>query len=281
MEVIRTIEAMQARSDQLRAAGKRIGFVPTMGALHGGHLSLFKQARQTTDAAVVSIFVNKLQFEPSEDFTTYPRQEEKDIKQCEMCGVDIVFIPNPNTFYARDASIYVTEERLSRELCGKSRPHFFRGVCTVVSKLFHIIQPHVAVFGQKDAQQAAVIKRLVRDLHWRIDIVTGSTVREEDGLAMSSRNAHLAPEQRIYARAIYQALQKARDMAEQGIRNVHRLAAEITFLLSQQRDLRLIYVAIVDPDTMEPMRNEINPGHTLIAVAVWCGEVRLIDNILV
>ena len=281
MEIIRTVEAMQAWSDQTRSEGKRIALVPTMGALHGGHLSLLKQAQQKADVTVASIFVNSLQFEPNEDFERYPREEEQDIKKCEVCGVDVLFIPDEDGFYAPDHSIYVSEGTLSKELCGRSRPHFFQGVCTVVTKLFHIVQPHVAVFGQKDAQQLAVIKRLVRDLHWRINIVTGSTVREEDGLAMSSRNAYLTAEQRDYARAIYQALEKAREMVESGINNVHRLTAEVTFLLSQQRDLRLIYAVIVDPDTMETIEDEITPGHTLIAVAVWCGEVRLIDNILV
>ena len=281
MEIIRTAESMQALSDQLRADGKGIAFVPTMGALHGGHLSLFKLAQQKADVVVASIFVNSLQFEPNEDFKCYPRQEEEDIKKCERSQIDIAFIPDPETFYAPDHSIYITEERLSQGLCGKSRPRFFHGVCTVVAKLFHIVQPNIAVFGQKDAQQVAIIKRLVRDLHWRIDIAVGSTVREEDGLAISSRNAYLTDEQRHYARAIYQALEKARDMVENGIKNVHRLTAEITFLLSQQRDLRLIYAVIVDPETMEDIDDEIVPGKTLIAVAVWCGEVRLVDNVLI
>ena len=281
METIVTIPEMQTCSDEYLKKGNIIGLVPTMGALHGGHLSLFKIARQRADIVVTSIFVNPLQFGPSEDFQRYPRDLEADTKKCEDCGVDIVFSPTEESLYGKDHSIFVSEEKLSQDLCGQTRPQFFRGVCTVVTKLFHIVQPHFAVFGQKDAQQTAVIRKLVKDLNWRIKIIQGSTVREEDGLAMSSRNAYLNTEQRVYARAIYQSLEKARDMAEQGVISIHRLRAEITYILSQQRDLRVIYVTIVNKDTMVPMEDTIEPGNTLIAVAVWCGQVRLIDNIIV
>lgn len=279
MKIVNTIKEMQALSQSLRCGGKKIGFVPTMGALHEGHLSLIHIAKRYADIVIASIYVNPLQFSPNEDFDRYPRQMEKDLEHCRACGVDIVFSPTDSLYYPDD-STHVEETTLSRELCGISRPQFFPGVCTVVTKLFNIISPHVAVFGQKDAQQAAVIKRLVRDLFFNIEIIVGNTVREEDGLAMSSRNTYLTPQQRIHARAIYQSLEKVRDMIEQGNKNVDRVSAEITHLISQQRNLRLIYVSIVNKDTMEPLR-EITLGQTLIAVAVWCDEVRLIDNIVI
>ena len=281
MDIVETIPAMQSLSDGWIGQGKTIGLVSTMGALHQGHLSLFNIARQRANVVVASIFINPLQFGPGEDYDRYPQSFEADKAQCERCGVDVLFAPAKGAFYSPDHSVFVTEEHLSKGLCGETRPQFFRGVCTAVTKLFHIVQPHLAVFGQKDAQQTAVIRKLVRDFNWRIDILQGSTVREEDGLAMSSRNAYLNGEQRVYASAIYQSLEKARDMVEQGIRSVHRLRAEITYILSRQRDLRVIYVTIVDKDTIEPMQDKIEPGNTLIALAVWCGQVRLIDNIMV
>lgn len=280
MKIINTVKEMQALSQDLRNQGKKIGFVPTMGALHQGHLSLVSMAKRNADVVIVSIYVNPLQFSPNEDFNRYPRQMEKDLESCKEYGVDIIFSPEDGLYHS-DYSIHVEETTLSKELCGLTRPQFFPGVCTIVTKLFNIVRPHIAVFGQKDAQQASIMKRLVRDLYFDIEIMVGRTVREEDGLAMSSRNAYLTPQQRIHAQTIYKSLKVARDMVEeQGNKNIDRIRAEISHLISLQRNLRLIYVSIVNKDTMESLR-EIKPRQTLIALAVWCDEVRLIDNIIV
>lgn len=280
MEVVENAEEMQLKASRWRAEGTTIAFVPTMGALHRGHLSLIDTARQQGRIVVVSIFVNPAQFGPSEDFEKYPRTREDDLKACEEHGVDCVFYPEKNTMYPPAYSTYVTEEDVSNSLCGVSRPQFFRGVCTVVARLFNIVQPHVAVFGQKDAQQAAVIKRMVRDLCYPVRIEVGATVREEGGLALSSRNRYLTTRQRTDAESIYKALVKARAMVESGVMNVDRIRAEVVHIISQHRRMRIIYVSVVDPETMKD-RREIVQGDTLIAVAAWCDEIRLIDNMIV
>jgi pantoate--beta-alanine ligase len=278
MQKIETVREMQALADKLRAKDQRIGFVPTMGALHAGHLSLVKLARAKADAVVVSIFVNPAQFGPSEDYANYPRPLEHDLELCVEAGVDVVFLPPAAEIYPKGCSTFVLEEAVSKPLEGASRPTHFRGVATVVAKLFNIVRPHIAVFGQKDAQQVAVLKRMVADLHLPVKFVVAPIVREPDGLAMSSRNRYLTPVQREDAVVISQALRRAQEMVAGGEHRDDRLIAEVTHLLSQKRRVRMIYVAMVDKDTFEPLRVVV-PGKTLLAIAAWVDEVRLIDNV--
>jgi len=280
MQVIKSINEMQAQSVSLRHQGKLISFVPTMGYLHEGHLSLFEVAKEESDITIASIFVNPTQFGPNEDLDQYPRSVERDLKLCEERGVDIVFLPSEKELYPEGYSTYVCEETLSQPLCGVSRPNFFKGVCTVVAKLFNVVRPDIAVFGQKDAQQASVIRKMVNDLHFPVEIRVAPIVREEDGLAMSSRNAYLNEFQRKDATRIYQALQKGKALYEGGNKNVDRIIAEVIHHISECRRLRVIYVNAVDIDTMKPVSREVDPGRTLIACAVWCDEVRLIDNMI-
>ena len=279
MQIIRSVQEMQALAYELRSKGQIIGLVPTMGALHDGHLSLVRLAAERADAVVVTVFVNPTQFAPSEDFNKYPRELEADVAKCESAGADYVFCPTNEEVYPKGYSTYITEERVAKPLEGVSRPTHFRGVTTVVAKLFNICRPDLAVFGQKDAQQVAVIKKMVADLNFSVDIVVGPTLREPDGLAMSSRNRYLTPTQRQEALAISQALFKARDMVAGGERRADRLVAEATHILSQQRRIRVIYVSLVDRDSMDPVR-EVAPGQSVMAVAVWMEETRLIDNIV-
>ncbi|MBN2068674.1 MAG: pantoate--beta-alanine ligase [Opitutales bacterium] len=280
MQIIESINEMQAHSVSLRHQGKLISFVPTMGFLHEGHLSLFEVAKEESDVTVASIFVNPAQFGPNEDFDQYPRSVEKDLELCRQRGVDIVFLPKKEELYPTGYSTYVCEESLSQPLCGVSRPSFFKGVCTVVAKLFNIVRPDVAVFGQKDAQQAAVIRKMVQDLHFPVEIRVAPIVREADGLAMSSRNSYLNEFQRRDAVRIYQALCKGKELYDNGNRNVDRILAEIIHHISECRRLRVIYVSAVDKDTMKPITRTMVEGQTLIACAVWCDEVRLIDNLI-
>jgi pantoate--beta-alanine ligase len=278
MQIITSVSEMQSLAGQLRAQGKNIGLVPTMGALHEGHLSLVKIAADRADIVVVSIFVNPAQFGPSEDFTKYPRPLEADVAACEAAGVDYVFNPSPEEVYPKGYSTYVLEEHIAKPLEGSSRPSHFRGVTTVVAKLFNIVRPHFAVFGQKDAQQAAVIYKMVTDLNFDVEVVVAPTLREADGLAMSSRNRYLTGTQRIEALVIHRALRKAADMVAAGERRVDRLIAEATHLIGQQRRVRIIYVSVVDRVTMEAVKGEIVPGKDVMTIAVWVDEVRLIDN---
>jgi pantoate--beta-alanine ligase len=275
--VVRSVDEMRSMAESLSSAGHKVGFVPTMGYFHRGHLSLIESAREKADKVVVSLFVNPMQFGPNEDFHRYPQDFESDLAACEKAGVDILFCPPESEMYPPGYSTYIDEERYSRHLCGVSRPHHFRGVLTVVAKLFNIVRPDFAVFGQKDAQQAAVIRKMVADLHFPVEIVVNPTVREDDGLAMSSRNTYLSSGQREDAAVINKALVRAREMVQKGTVNPDRVKAEVTNLLSTRRRVRVIYVEIVDPRTMEP-RKEIVPGESLLAVAVWVDEVRLIDN---
>jgi len=280
MRIITTVSEMQALAADLRAKGKKIGLVPTMGALHDGHLSLITLALEKADVVVVSIFVNPTQFGPSEDFSKYPRELENDLAQCEKAGAHIVFAPASEEMYPKGYSTYVNEEHVAKPLEGASRPSHFRGVTTVVAKLFNIVNPAVAVFGQKDAQQVAVLTRMAADLNFPVQIITAPTVREEGGLAMSSRNRYLTTSQRQEALAISAALDFARNMVEQrGERRADRLVAEVTHILGQKRRVRIIYAAVVDRHTMEAMR-EAEPGRSLLVIAAWVDEVRLIDNIV-
>lgn len=279
MQIIRSVPEMQALAEALRAQGQLIGLVPTMGALHEGHLTLIRTAAGRADAVVVTVFVNPTQFAPNEDFNKYPRELEADVAKCEAAGADYVFAPPNEEIYPKGYSTYITEEHVAKPLEGISRPSHFRGVTTVVAKLFNICRPDLAVFGQKDAQQVAVIRKMVTDLNFTVDIVVAPTLREPDGLALSSRNRYLSATQRVEALAIHRALEKAREMAAAGEIRSDRLVAEATHILSQHRRIRVIYVSLVNRTTMEPAR-EVVPGETVMAIAVWMDEVRLIDNIV-
>ena len=275
MNIITTPREMQTWSRQCHAAGERIACVPTMGYLHEGHLALVRRARAAADRVVLTLFVNPTQFGPGEDFAVYPRNPARDQALCEAEGVDVLFMPAAADMYAPDASVAVVEEALSRRLCGASRPGHFRGVCTVVAKLFNCVQPDAAVFGQKDAQQVLVIRRMVRDLDFPVEIVVAPIVREADGLAMSSRNVRLAPAERRAALGLSRALALARDAFAGGERDSaalrQRLACELT-----ASGLRTDYVEIVDTRTLEPAP-QLAPG-VLVALAAFAGQTRLIDN---
>lgn len=255
--------------------------VPTMGALHEGHLSLVDLARQHAGdegEVVATIFVNPTQFAPHEDFDAYPRQLDADLALLEKRQCDVVVVPEQAAMYRPDASVSVVESAVSHSLEGASRPQFFTGVCTVVSKLFHLVQPDAAVFGEKDFQQLAVIRRLVRDLDFPVEILAGPTVREADGLAMSSRNAYLSKEERSQAVAISRALQEARSAVEAGENAVAPLVESVTTRIGTTPLARIDYVAGVDPNTLEPIET-IGASGLLIAVAAFFGKTRLIDNL--
>lgn len=278
MQTIQSINEMQSHAISLRSNGCLIGLVPTMGCLHEGHLSLIDIAREKADKVIVSIFVNPAQFGPNEDFDRYPRVLEEDLKLCRDKGVDIVFNPGSSEIYPEGYSSYVEEQHVSADLCGVSRPNHFRGVTTVCLKLFNITRPDYAVFGQKDAQQCAVIMKMVADLNLPIEILVGPTLRDTDGLATSSRNRYLSPMQRSDALTIPNALAEGKKLVENGVRNVDRVVAEVTHHLSQCRRIRVLYVQVVDRETMEPAR-EIEPGNHIIVLAAWVDQTRLIDNI--
>lgn len=279
MQKITAVTEMQTLAEDLRSKGQIIGLVPTMGALHEGHLSLIRTAAEQADTVVVSIFVNPTQFGPSEDYAKYPRDLDRDLQLCQESGADVVFCPTVEEMYPKGYSTYVVEEFVSKPLEGVSRPHHFRGVTTIVAKLFNIVRPDLAVFGQKDAQQVAVIKKMVQDLNFTVDVVIASTLREPDGLAMSSRNRYLSTAMRQESVAISQALMMAKSMVDQGERRTDRLIAEATHILGQKRRVRVIYAAIVDRTTMEAVR-EVQPGTCMMAIAAWVDEVRLIDNVV-
>ena len=278
MQICETIDATRAASRAARKAGKRIGLVPTMGALHEGHLSLARIAKQQSGLVVVSIFVNPLQFGPTEDLAKYPRTFERDCELLRREGVDIVFAPSVTEMYPTPNITYVNVEGLSDRLDGQSRPGHFRGVATVVSKLFHIVEPDVAVFGQKDAAQLAIIRRMARDQNFPIEIVAGPIVREPDGLAMSSRNAYLDSQQRQQALVLSRALHCIQETFQSGERSAARLIAAGREVLSEERSVRLDYLAVVDPETLEPVDSITR--QTLIAVAAYVGATRLIDNVV-
>lgn len=278
MQTIESINEMQSTAIAMRSSGHLIALVPTMGCLHEGHGDLIDIAREKADKVIVSIFVNPAQFGPNEDFDKYPRALDADLELCRSKGVDFVFHPSAEALYPEDFSTYVEEQRLSAGLCGISRPNHFRGVATICLKLFNITRPDIAVFGQKDAQQLALIRKMTRDFNLPLEIVAGPTRRDPDGLATSSRNRYLSETQREDALRIPRALETARELVNSGVRQVDRVIAEITHELSQSRRIRVIYVQLVDRDTMEPAR-EIIPGRHLATVAVWVEDTRLIDNI--
>ena len=282
MKICKTIHNMHAACRALRHEGKRLGLVPTMGALHEGHLSLVRAANSQCDVVAVSIFVNPTQFGPNEDFSRYPRTFDRDRELLDKEGVDLIFAPSVEEMYPQGAITYVTVEGLSDKLCGKSRPGHFRGVTTVVSKLFHIIEPDVAFFGQKDAAQAAIIRRMVRDLNMPVEIVVCPIVREPDGLAMSSRNSYLDPQQRQSALVLYRSLMRIQELFARGERSSAKLIAAAKEVLagcpSGWPSVRLDYFEIVNPDTLDPV-DDVSHG-ALVALAAFVGSTRLIDNIL-
>ena len=268
---------MKRYSSSVHSENKSIGFVPTMGFLHEGHLSLIRRSVQDNDVAVVSIFVNPTQFGPNEDFASYPRDLERDLTLLENEKVDCVFTPDIEEMYPRDFSTYVCEERLSQHLCGASRPGHFRGVCTVVTKLFNIIRPDRAYFGQKDAQQAIVIKKMVADLNMNLEIIVVPTVRESDGLAMSSRNTYLNLKERQAATVLFKALSLARQSWQDGERDGDKIRQQMTSLIQKEPLAKIDYVSIADPDTLEELKEIDRPA--LASLAVRIGKARLIDNI--
>ncbi|MFZ0614451.1 MAG: pantoate--beta-alanine ligase [Desulfobacterales bacterium] len=276
VKVISTVEDMQRHVEDLRQAGRRIACVPTMGFLHDGHMSLMRIARRRADILVVTIFVNPAQFGPGEDFETYPRNPERDIKLCAGEKVDIVFTPAAADLYPDGFQSHVTLEHLPHHLCGLSRPVFFTGVATVVAKLFNIIRPHIAVFGEKDYQQLLVIRRLVKDLNFNIEIIGGPIVREKDGLAMSSRNAYLTYDQRPSALTLGRALERAGKRVEAGERDAARLLKEARDLIAAHPENQIDYLTICDPETLIQVEHIDRPA--LMALAVKVGRTRLIDN---
>ena len=267
---------MQARSDEMRSQGKTIVFVPTMGYLHEGHLSLMREGKMHGDDLVASIFVNPTQFAPGEDLESYPRDLERDLELTQKEGVDAVFTPNTHSMYGTEFQTYVNLEKLPNHLCGISRPIFFRGVATIVAKLFNIVKPHVAVFGQKDYQQLIVIRQMVRDLDFGIEIVGAPTVREPDGLAMSSRNAYLTTDQRIYALSLYQSLNKAQELLKNGEQDATRIIETVKAFIQSYPETEIDYISICDPDTLIDIKTIDKP--VLMALAVKVGKARLIDN---
>ena len=282
MKICSTIAEGRAACRAVRASGKRLGLVPTMGALHEGHLSLVRAARAQCDAVVVSIFVNPTQFGPKEDLAKYPRPFDRDCRLLEKEGVEILFAPAVEEIYPKSNSnaevTWVVVEGLSEKLDGRSRPGHFRGVTTIVSKLFHILEPEAAFFGQKDAAQLAVIRRMVRDLNFAVEIVTCPIVREPDGLAMSSRNAYLDGEERRHALVLQRSLQETRQRFQAGERTAARLIAAAMEVLARVPQVALDYFEIVDPETLDPVE-QVSQA-TLVAVAAYVGSTRLIDNVV-
>ncbi len=277
-KVIKTVNKMQKVADELRRNGRSIGFVPTMGYLHEGHLSLVRCARSENDVTVVSIYVNPTQFGPTEDYKEYPRDVERDLKLLENEGVDFAFIPSDEEMYPEEVLTNVHVRKLTEGLCGARRPGHFDGVCLVVSKLFNIVKPHKAYFGKKDYQQYRVIERMVKDLNFDIQVVPCPIVREKDGLAMSSRNIYLSPKERRDATSLYRSLLLAQELIKNGERDVEVIKKKMEEFLKKVESIRKIdYIEIVDKYTLQPAI-EIS-GRELIAIAVYVGKARLIDNL--
>ncbi|UCG38254.1 MAG: pantoate--beta-alanine ligase, partial [bacterium] len=278
MKIITTIDQMQEHSDRLIDQGDRIGFVPTMGFLHEGHLSLMRRAREENHALVVSIFVNPTQFGPGEDYDSYPRDLEGDASMCREVGCDVLFSPSAQEMYPEGSLTTVSVTRLTEGLCGASRPGHFDGVSTVVNKLLNIVKPHRAYFGLKDYQQFKVISRMVRDLNMDVDIIGLPTVREPDGLAMSSRNAYLTGEERRSALALSRSLDLAREMFAGGVRDAAAIEAMVRETVQTEPFTRIDYVSVVDPEELTPLT--VIADGALLALAVFVGDARLIDNAL-
>lgn len=278
MQIIADPEQMQRFAREFRRSHKRLGFVPTMGALHAGHLSLMKMARAQCEIVAVSIFVNPLQFGPNEDYSKYPRTFEQDCQLLEAEKVDILFAPSKEAMYPPGAKTTVEVHELSEKLDGRSRPGHFKGVTTVVAKLFGIVQPDRAFFGQKDAAQVAIIKRMVSDLNMDVEIVVGPIIREPDGLAMSSRNAYLDPQQRKQALVLFRALNRIQFLFDRGERSSAKLIAQGKEVIGEETGAKLDYLEIVNPETLDPVE-DVSRG-ALVAIAAWVGSTRLIDNLV-
>ena len=278
MNIVKTISEVRNEVKNWRKQGLSVGLVPTMGYLHEGHKSLIDRACKENDKVVVSVFVNPTQFGPGEDLATYPRDIQRDAALCEDVGAALIFNPEPEEMYFDDFHTYVTMESLSDELCGKTRPIHFRGVCTVVSKLFHIVAPDRAYFGQKDAQQLAIIKRMVRDLNFDIEIVGCPIVREADGLAKSSRNTYLNPEERKAALVLSKAVGLGQELIQKGERNADVIVEKMKQLIKEEPLAKIDYVQAVDAISIQPVA-EIK-GTVLVAMAVYIGKTRLIDNFI-
>ena len=277
MKKIETVAEMRVLAAGWRAHGKTIGLVPTMGALHTGQEALIRAAVAQSGVVVVSIFVNPLQFSPNEVIANYPRNLEEDLKRCEECGAQFVFTPTVEEIYPRGYSTYVTEDFMAKPLDGVSRPTHFRGVTTIMAKLFNIVHPTHAFFGQKTAQRAAVVRKMAMDLGFPVEIVIVPTARDADGLAAGVRNNEFTSTQRQEALSLSKALKKAKEMSDAGVRSPDRIIAEVTHILGNHRRVRIIYVTIVDGVTMEAVR-EVVPGKSLLTIAVWVDEIRAVDN---
>ena len=278
MEVISCLSEMQKSSLQWEREGKKIGFVPTMGSLHQGHLSLIDLVRDQSDLVILSIFVNPTQFAEGEDLEKYPRDLERDLQLCKEHEVDFVFTPRMEDIYKENASTYIVEKSVSEKLCGQFRPSHFKGVTTICAKLFNLCRPTFVALGQKDAQQVSVLKRMIEDLHFPIEVIVGPIVRESDGLAMSSRNVYLNDTQREDARLIFQALITVKKLVdEEKTRKVDRVKEELMRILQQGNSVRVDYAEVVNRNTME-IEEGIISEESLLVVAVWVDSIRLIDN---
>ncbi|MBO5486111.1 MAG: pantoate--beta-alanine ligase [Eubacterium sp.] len=279
MKIVSTVEEVRAEVKKWREEGLTVGLVPTMGYLHEGHKSLIDKAVEQNDKVVVSVFVNPIQFGPTEDLATYPRDLQRDSALCENAGADLIFHPEKEDMYFDDFCTYIDMENLTKGLCGKTRPTHFRGVCTVVGKLFNIVQPDRAYFGQKDAQQLAVIRRMVRDLNFNLEIIGCPIIREEDGLAKSSRNTYLSPEERQAATILHKGLTKGEELVRGGEKNAATVVNAIREVIETEPLAKIDYVEMVDFDNIQPV--ETIEGTVLTAVAVYIGKTRLIDNFIV
>ncbi|MCM1494831.1 MAG: pantoate--beta-alanine ligase [Bacteroides sp.] len=276
MNIVHTVNEVRVQVKEWRDTGLSVGLVPTMGYLHEGHKSLIDQAVKDNDRVVVSVFVNPMQFGPTEDLASYPRDLNRDAALCEAAGAALIFNPEPENMYSEDFSSFIDMNTLTKGLCGKSRPIHFRGVCTVVGKLFNIVQPDKAYFGQKDAQQLAVIRHMVNDLNFNLEIVGCPIIREEDGLAKSSRNTYLSPKERQAALILSKSLERGRELIEAGERDAETIKQAVTELIQTEPLARIDYVELVDWNTLEPV--ERIEGPVLNAIAVYIGKTRLIDN---
>ena len=277
MQVIHSVDEMQSVSDKLRTGGNSIGFVPTMGSLHEGHLSLVDLVKNRADVIILSIFVNPTQFGRDEDLDKYPRDLDRDLKLCNERKIDIVFIPVVEEMYPECHSTSIIEERVSLGLCGLYRPSHFQGVAMVCVKFFNICRPNILVLGQKDAQQVIVLKQLIKDLNFSIEVLVGDISREDDGLAKSSRNIYLSPEQRKDALLLYQSLQEGKNLLEKGILEISKLEVKMLEVMKRGKLINLEYLKIVNKKTLEP-ENIAIPNQSLILLAAHVGHVRLIDN---
>lgn len=279
IKVVSTVDETRAQIKEWKKQGFTVGLVPTMGYLHEGHQSLIKKAVDENDKVVVSVFVNPIQFAPNEDLETYPRDLEADKKLCDSTGADLIFHPTPDEMYPDGFSTHIQMDNLTKELCGKTRPTHFGGVCTVVGKLFNIVQPDKAYFGQKDAQQLAIIKRMVRDLNFDLEIVGCPIIREPNGLAKSSRNTYLSADERKAALILSKSIELGKELVANGEKNAQNIIKAMTDKINTEPLARIDYVNVVDALNIEPI--DVIQGETLVAIAVYIGKTRLIDNFII